>query len=255
MINIWKMSSVLRYTIKMYGIDLDSSKYGILVKSFKYLYIILMHFIVIYFLFIYDLLITFSKSLYIQMMSGLIFSIVIWYLMNSKIVHLKKLFSKMKSMQLHNEFESIQLKIINSTLIILILFQIVIVMLEVYYFEYGESWHQKMFTFNTMFDTNIKNILSRSFLYTTYFMTFYQFPMIVTFFCCLLYYQLSTSISHSFKQLKIEFYKNFTTEYVIQIFHKLSRLIDFANKLDEILSPLSFYLLSLYIVELFSMVA
>lgn len=161
-----------------------------------------MHFIVIYFLCIYDLLITFFKPLYIQMMSGLIFSIVIWYLMNSKIVHLKKLFSKMKSMQLHKEFESIQLKIINSTLIIILLFQIVIVMLEVYYFEYGESWHQKMFTFNTMFDTNIKIILSRSFLYTTYFMTFYQFPMIVKFFCCLLYYQLSTSIFTFFQTTK-----------------------------------------------------
>lgn len=86
-------------------------------------------------------------------------------------------------------------------------------------------------------------------------MTFYQFPMIFTFFCCLLYYQRSTSISHSFKQLKIEFYKNFTTEYVIQFFHKLTCLIDLSNKLDEILSPLSFYLLSLYIVELFSIVA
>lgn len=253
--DIWKMYGGLRYAMKMCGIDLDNSKSSILLKPFKYLYVILMHFIVIYYLFIYKLITTFSMSLYFQIMTGLIFSIIVWYLMNCKIVHLNKLISSMKSMKLLKEIESIELKIVNSTLIIIFLAQFFVVVLEIYYAEYGDSWHQKIFTFNTVFDANWKNILSRSFLYTVCFMTLYHFPIIVTLFCCLLYYQFSTSISHFSKKLKFEFSKNFTSAYVIKSFHRLSRLIDLSNKLNEILSPLSFYLISLYVVTLFSLVA
>lgn len=253
--DIWKMYGGLRYAMKMCGIDLENSKCSILFKPFKYLYVILMHFIVIYFLYIYKLIATFSMSLYFQIMTGLIFSIVVWYLMNCKIVHLKKLISGMKSMKLLKEIESIELKFINSTLIIIILAQVIVVVLEIYYAEYGDSWDQKIFTFNTVFDTNLKNILSRSFLYTVCFMTLYQFPVIATLFCCLLYYQFSTSILHFSKQLKFEFQKNFTPAYIVRSFHRLSRLVDLSNKLNEILSPISFFLISLYVVNLFSLVA
>lgn len=244
----------------MCGIDLEISKRSTALKLFKYLYIFSIHFYFIYFLYNGRFLIEISKSLFYQNVIGLFFSTVVWYLMKCKIENLRKLIFKMKSMKLHKEFESFELKIVNCTNVIIILLPIIFVVIDTYYNQNSEKLHKEMVIFNIVIESKIKKILLRSYLKSAYFISIYQFPMIATLFCCLLYYQLGASISHSCKEINLQtkktlrVHKNFTCEHVIHFFHKFSRLIDISNKLDEIVSPISFYLLSLYMAHLFTIV-
>lgn len=253
--DICKMYGGLRYTMKMSGIDLENSKSSIFLKPFKYLYIFAMHFYFVYFLCNYRISMEFSKSFFYENIACLIFSIVAWYLMKCKIVHLKKLITKMKSMKLYREFETLEKKIVNFTDIIIILLPIVFVGLDSYYGQNSEGLQKEMSMFNIEIESKLKKILLRSFLYSTYLITFYQFPIAATLFCCLLYYQLSASISHSCKKVNLHLRENFTCEYVIQFFHKLSRLIHLSKELDKIVSPISFFLLSLHVFNFFTLVA
>lgn len=199
----------------------------------------------------YRFLADLRTSVYIEIMAGFVFSIVIWYLLNFKIRHLQKLLLKMKSMKQHKNFRPIELKVFNFLFVLIIFLPIINVIISVYYIEYSLKMEQKIYTFNTVFESNFLKIFSRSFLFSAYYFTLYQFPMIATVFCCLMYYQLSKNISQIIEELNFKFHRHFTSEYTIQIFNKFSQLVDFSTKLDDILSPVSFYLLSFHIVILF----
>lgn len=253
--DIWKNYGLLRYIMKICGIDLNNKKTYTYLKVFKYLYPSLMHFMFIYFICVYPLVTAFSTSYYIEIMAGIIFSIVVWHLLIWKVKHLKQLLLKMKMWQLHKQLGATQIKIANVLLLIIILLPIITVLMNVYYVEYDTELQQKLFTFNTVFESNCIKILSRLLVFTSYFTTLYQFPMIGTVFCCLMYYQLSKNISHFCKESISQFDQHLNSPYIMKIFHRLSRLVDLSITLDEILSPISFYLLSLQVVILFSTVA
>lgn len=189
------------------------------------------------------------------MITSLIFSIVVWHLIRCKLIRLTKLLFKIKPLQLHKYLKPIELKILNSIIITIVLLSIITVILDVYYVEYGLELQQKIFTFNNVFESHFAKILSRLDLFTIYFITRYQFPWIGTLFCCIMYYQLSVNILNFTKKTKLEFNKHFCAEHCVHIFQNLSRLIDFSNKLDKLLSPVCFYLLSLHMVLLFASVA
>lgn len=125
----------------------------------------------------------------------------------------------MKSMILHKVFEPIELKIVNSITIIIISLFLITLMLNVFYVNQCPELQQTIYTFNTVFKSNFINILSRLFLFTVHFITLFQFFVIATFFCCLLYYQLNTSILHFCKELNFKYSKNVTNKNIIQLFH------------------------------------
>lgn len=135
-------------------------------------------------MYIYLLSTNLITSSYIETLTSFILSIIVWYLLNFKMSHLKKLLWKMKSLKEHKKLEPLELKIFNFLFVIIILFPITTVTLNVYYTEYSLEFVQKIFIFNTVFEMNFMKLLARLFSFTAYFITLYQFPMIATIFCC-----------------------------------------------------------------------
>lgn len=253
--NVQKMYGGMNCVMKITGIDLTNHASGVCCRLLRHLYPIMMHLQIIYFVCVHQLVTSFSMPLYIETMAGFMFSLVVWYLLRCKISSLNKVMFKMQSIQQHAEFRPFTHKFFQFICVFIVLLFICTVSVDVYYVEYGFIELKKIFTFKTTFESYIIKVAARLFLFSTYFMTLYQFPMISTLFCCFIYYNLSVIISDFSKKLKYQRHTYFSNEDIIQTFHKLSRLIELAYKVEKNLSAITFHLISLHMALLFGSVA
>ena len=241
------------WLFKLHGIQIENKKYNFFPKVFLFFRLILMHFFFIYFLCMYDLIMSLSTSLYFVVSTTCFISVGVWYLFKFKAKELIKMIMKMNSMPPRYNLKTFKCKFVNLILIVIFCVSLSIILLNVYHLEIGMQKQKRMFTFNTDFPSYFSKFTARLFLFSSYFVTLFTFPVISTLFPCLMYYHLSTVILQCRQKWKIKLQElSVNTKYVSEVVYpQLSELIKLAKELDKALYPLSFLLLSLQITLLF----
>lgn len=251
--NLKNISENYGWLMKIHGIQIDKNTRNIFSKIVSYIWLIMMHSHVINLICMYNILMTLSPPLFFEVSAACVFSIMVWYLLKCKEMQLKNLIFKMNSTEIRHTFKPFIGKKINFLLVIVFCFSICIIVLNVYRIEYGQDIQKRFFTFNTVFHSYFAKVVIRVYAFSIYFLTMYTFPLLSTLLCCLMYYHLSKIILNWRKKLEIQVREHGITvnnEYIIQAFNELTELIKLSKKLDDIISPISFILLSLQIVLL-----
>lgn len=241
------------WLMKIHGIQIDKNTRNIFPKIISYIWLIMMHSHVINLICMYNLLMALSPPLFFEVSAACVFSIMVWYLLKCKEMQLKNLIFKMNSTEIRHAFKPFIGKKINFLLVIIFCFSICIIVLNVYRIEYGQDIQKRFFTFNTVFHSYFAKAIIRVYAFSIYFLTMYTFPLLSTLLCCLMYYHLSKIILQWGKKFEKQVRAHGMTlnnEYIIKAFNDLTELIKLSKKLDEIVSPISFLLLSLQIVLL-----
>lgn len=174
--SVRKMYGGMRCVMKMTEIDLTNRASGICFRLLLCLYPIVMHLQIIYFIYVHELVISFSLPLFIETMAGFVLSLVVWYLLRCKISSLNKVMFKMQSIQKRTEFRPFTYKIFQFICVFIVILFICTVSVDVYYVEYGLMELKKIFTFKTTFKSYVIKVATRLFLFSIYFITLYLFP-------------------------------------------------------------------------------
>lgn len=251
--NLKNISENYGWLMKIHGIQIDKNKRNIFPKILSYVWLIMMHSHVINLICMYNLLMALSPPLFFEVSAACVFSIMVWYLLKCKEMQLKNLIFKMNSTEIRHAFTPFIGKKNNFLLVIIFCFSICIIVLNVYRIEYGQDIQKRFFTFNTVFHSYFAKVVIRVYAFSIYFLTMYTFPLLSSLLCCLMYYHLSKIILQWRKKFEIQVREHgmiLNHEFIIQAFNELTGLIKLSKKLDEIVSPITFLLLSLQIVLL-----
>lgn len=242
------------WLMKIHGIQIDRNTTNILPKIVSYIWLIMMHSHLINLLCMYNVVITLSAPLFFEVSAACFFSIMVLYLLKCKGNELKNLIFKMSSTEIQHAIEPFICKKINFIIVIIFCFSGCLIALNVYHIQYGQEIQKRIFTFNRVFPSNFVKVVIRVYAFSIYFLTMYTIPLLSTLLCCFMYYHLSKIILQWRQKLETQARKHemiLNNECIIQAFNELTELIKLSNKLDEILSPISFFLLSFQIVLLF----
>lgn len=242
------------WLLKILGHQIEKKSSSIFSKIVSFVWLIMMHSYLLNLLYIYNVGIALSAPLYFEIVAACSCSIMVWYFFKCKILKIKNIIFKIHSMEVRYNFKPFKCQLINFFLVTIFCFSVCFISLDVYYLEFSPEYQKKMFTFNTEFHSNFAKVSARLYAILIYFVTVYTSPLLFSLLCCLMHYHLSKVIFQWTQKLQTEFRKQKITvnaKYIIQVFNQLSDLFKLSNKLDEILSPISFFLLSLQILLLF----
>lgn len=241
------------WLMKICGIQIDKNTRHIFAKIVSYIWLIMMHSHLINLFCMYNLLMALSPPLFFEVSAACVFSIIVWYFLKCKEMQFTNLIFKMYSTEIRQAFKPFTVKKINFLLIFIFCFSIGIIALNVYHIEYGLEIQKRFFTFNAVFHSYFAKVVIRVYAFSIYFLTMYTFPLSSTLLCCLMYYHLSKIILQWKHKLKLQVRERgmiINNDYIIQAFNELTELIKLSKTLDEIVSPITFLLLSMQIVLL-----
>lgn len=253
-INLNCISENYGWLIKILGHQIEKKSGYIFPKILSFVWFVIMHSFLINLIWIHNVAMSLSAPLYFEIFVACACSIMIWYILKCKIQKLKKTIFNIHSMELRYNFKPFMFRLLNFFLVTVFCFSVCIISLDVYYIEFGPEYQKRVFTFNTVFHSNLAKVSARLYSVTIFFLTLYTFPLVSALLCCLIYYHLSKVILQFTQKLQREFREQkiaVNAQYILQVFNKVSDLMKLSNKLDENLSLISFLLLSLQIVLLF----
>lgn len=242
------------WLIKILGHQIDKKTSNIFPKIVFFVWFIIMHSFLINLICLHNVAMSVSVPLYFEIFVACTCSIMISYIFKCKIRKLKKTIFNIHSMELRYNFKPFVFRLLNFFLVTILCFSVCIISLIVYYIEFAPEYQKRVFTFNTVFHSNLAKVSARLYSVTIFFLTLYTFPLVSALLCCLIYYHFSRVILQCSQKFQREFREQKITvdaKYILQVFNQVSDLSKLSNKLDENLSLISFLLLSLQIELLF----
>lgn len=247
--DIWKGYGRIGMISFLIGFDFKTRSRKKLFKILQYVYPLLLHVNLIYMITFWKILLEFSLQMTFAVLLMCIIVTVAWYVAKVKIKKIRTFLFRLNVVQQYIGVTRSRCIKINLILAYVTIFPVFIAIISVYFLQFAQQNYQLLFSFNCTIQSKIIVYLVNLFVLVTYFISCYQFPAILTILTCAIYHRLSDLIFEFSCKVKRLGKQPLTTKDLIEVFHQFSRILDLADEVENILSPLTFLLLCILVLS------